>query len=166
MIPPFNGELLPPGIHRATFVEFETIFVTGIASSRTRLPIYRGYRRFHDDLVDLDVGTHQWINGSYVTTKVDPNDIDLVTHCDGKRLDNLSPQTQRIVRELFDRDLARARYTCHSFCVPHYPKGHPKYDGVQSSIEYWRNWFGRTRQSVPKGFVEIDLSNGGSPNHV
>jgi hypothetical protein len=75
MLPPFddNGNL-PPGIHRATTAEVVQRFGTGSpereVESRELLAFTEWARR---------AGVRRLIvNGSYVTSKVSPNDVDLV----------------------------------------------------------------------------------------
>jgi hypothetical protein len=72
MIPAPNaiGEL-PPGTHPATLEEVEAVFVT--TPHRRRL--FEGLQRAIQNLHAAGV-RRVFIDGSFVTTKADPNDID------------------------------------------------------------------------------------------
>ena len=72
MIPAPNaiGEL-PPGMHLATLAEVEAVFAT---TSRRR-HLFEGLRRAIQNLHAAGV-RRVFIDGSFVTTKADPNDID------------------------------------------------------------------------------------------
>ena len=73
MIPPFNehGEL-PPGVHEATFAEFAERF--GFSDRRRRL-----LAQLKPVLQVLKSAGVKWayVDGSFVTTKKDPGDIDV-----------------------------------------------------------------------------------------
>lgn len=72
MIPPFNesGEL-PPGVFVTDIDEIEAVL--GVNSHRQKL--IKGLRRALENL--MEAGVHRvWINGSFVTSKNNPNDID------------------------------------------------------------------------------------------
>ncbi len=66
-----NGEL-PPGQHQASLEEVETVF--GFSTER-RKRLMQGLRDAVSNLV-LSGVRKLWINGSFITDKDDPNDID------------------------------------------------------------------------------------------
>ncbi len=69
MIPPPNasGEL-PPGIHRASLEEVEAVFAT----TPRRRTLFAGLQRAVHNLRAAGV-RHVFIDGSFITTKADPN---------------------------------------------------------------------------------------------
>ena len=66
-----NGEL-PPGEHTATLDEVEQHF--GLSTPR-RIALMKGLRAAVANLAKAKVG-QIWINGSFITDKPEPNDID------------------------------------------------------------------------------------------
>ena len=72
-IPDFNakGEL-PAGEHQATLDEIEIRYGR---SSRRRKDLMKGLRQAGDKLAKAGVQMI-WVNGSFITTKENPNDID------------------------------------------------------------------------------------------
>lgn len=75
MIPPFNDHgYLPPGIHRATLDEIESRF--GSANPERR-ELMQSLRRLVDMCHQDDV-PRLVVNGSFVTAKLDPEDVDCV----------------------------------------------------------------------------------------
>ena len=66
-----NGEL-PPGEHQASLEELESVF--GTATDRRRL-LMRGLREAINNLELSGVRT-LWIDGSFITDKKEPDDID------------------------------------------------------------------------------------------
>ena len=81
MIPTFNylGLLQPPEKMVMTLEEFEQVFVHSFPNSQTREVIFENYRKFIDDFSELVSPQFiHWINGSFVTQKINPRDIDFV----------------------------------------------------------------------------------------
>jgi len=66
-----NGEL-PPGEHLASLVEIEAVY--GSANDRRKL-LMRGLYEAVQSFAAAGVQT-LWVNGSFVTNKKEPNDID------------------------------------------------------------------------------------------
>jgi hypothetical protein len=77
----FNGNLLiPSGIISCDIQTFEQTFLT-LPNTKRREDIYEQYQKYLADLKNTLKGvefTH-WINGSFVTQKIHPMDIDVVT---------------------------------------------------------------------------------------
>jgi hypothetical protein len=74
-----NGNLLP---HTHIFLDINEIefnLVNSIPSSLTRKIIFDGYKKYCRDIsAVIKFEIEQWIDGSFITNKVNPNDIDLV----------------------------------------------------------------------------------------
>src|SRR5437016_2816872 len=85
MIPAFlKSGLLPPGIHRATILEFEERFVQFDRSDR-RIRIYAELRRLFEEVRKISFIKQIFIAGSFVTSKSEPNDFDCLLVIDGER---------------------------------------------------------------------------------
>jgi Family of unknown function (DUF6932) len=86
VIPEFADGLLPPGIHRATWLEVTGRFVwTG-----TRLRLIQGLNLALSDLV-LAGCRRAYLDGSFVTAEGYPNDYDLCWDTDGVDVSRLHP---------------------------------------------------------------------------
>ncbi len=72
MIPNFQGDLLPIGEHETTLEEFEKKFVY----NPKRQELFRGLKKLIDDLKVIGCKAI-WIDGSFVTKKQLPKDIDI-----------------------------------------------------------------------------------------
>jgi hypothetical protein len=71
-----NG-LLPVGVHECTLEEIEASFGQFLASDR-RPRLFRDLKRYVDEVRVAAVGRYLVVNGSYVTGKPNPNDIDVL----------------------------------------------------------------------------------------
>lgn len=156
MIPGFNeiGNL-PAGLHQATLAEFETRFVTEPVSS-SRADIFRRYVEYRAELEPLNVIIKQWIDGSFTTTKQNPNDIDLVSQWDGEKVDR-DIQIQNKLSQLLNQRDIKIRYKCDVYGFPKYSEGDPLYQKTLHWRSYWLGLFGYTRgdHPDPKGIIEF-----------
>ncbi len=143
MLPDFNpaGDL-PPGIHQAAWTELVQRF-GGQAGQRAactrRLAHILGLAQRTGALRRIVVF------GSYVTTKDEPNDVDVVLVMDdGFRLGECPAES----RAVFDHSLAQARYGASVFWVrPAMVIGQT----VEEFIQYWQIKRGGGR----RGIVEL-----------
>lgn len=77
-IPDFNElGLLPEGLHTATLDEIRQRFGRPTLSNR-RYELFQGLRELLDELAGSQIVDHIIVNGSFVTEKQDPGDIDLI----------------------------------------------------------------------------------------
>lgn len=152
-----RGNLKPYEAIPCTVSEMKKVFVKGIPSD-TREDNFRRYLKYSDDLkVLLKRKTiKQWINGSFVTKKTNPKDIDLVTFIEYEDI-------QRIGYELryFRAPLSWAIYDIDAYLVAiNGPKNHESYKKLPKNLKYWTKQFtlakpNRSGIEYPKGFLEI-----------
>ena len=144
MIPAPNaiGEL-PPGMHTATLEEVEAVFVT----TPRRRHLFEGLRRAIQNLHAAGV-RRIFIDGSFVTTKTDPNDIDGCWEwTEEVNLDLLDPvlldftQARRAMQDKYGVDFFLATW-------------------VEAGSEItFLDFLQRNRADDPKGIVQIDLED-------
>ena len=159
MIPDFdeNGNL-PNGIINSSLQEFKDHFIINFKESSTRPVIFKGYLRYCDKLVSLNIATKQWINGSFITDKVNPNDIDFVTHIDALKVDENS-EIQTKILEICNPVETKKEFLCDVYFILLYPQHIPElYQHTINRINYWRKWFGHDRKMNPKGIIERNYS--------
>jgi hypothetical protein len=142
LLPPFieTGDL-PYGIHRATLRETIEHFGTGTPKRRVNaLRLERIYR--------LAAATGQLrrfvVFGSFVTTKSEPNDIDVFMLMeDTFDAEQLTGES----RLLFDHITAQTYFGCSLFWVRHLAALH----GEEAAIKQWQI----KRDGTERGIVEI-----------
>ena len=162
MIPKFddNGNL-PTGFITPELEEFKKRFVDIFHDSTTRQEIFNGYVRYSGKLDTLNVATIQWVNGSFTTSKIDPEDIDFVTHIDAIELDELGKELQEKFTKLTDKSRAKSECRCDVYFIAVYPPEIPDlYENTKEDIEYWSKLFTHDRKNNPKGIIEFNLSDG------
>jgi hypothetical protein len=153
----FNSKgYLDAGLHPMDLNEIENVFVTPFPHSSTRKIIMEGFRRHTSDLVDIIKEYIQFLDGSFVSNKNDPGDIDLVCFINGDLIDALSPVDQEKIRELFSGPRTKSTHHCDAYFCVFYPETHPQYEFYRSKRKYWMGEFGYDRADTPKGIVVVE----------
>ncbi len=142
-IPPFNEYgLLPLGLHLAEMNEIVERFGTG--TPRRQMPFER--LRVFIDLAQHCGALRMFVNGSYVTAKPEPGDVDVVIWLGAKFLDLLEHGDRLAIHleEIFD-----TREPEEAFSV---------YEEIDWNA--WIDFFSCLREepNKRKGLVEVKLS--------
>lgn len=92
-----NGNLYPYEAIHSTIDILERTFVDGFKDSKTRFELFKTYLELNNDVQHLvETAFVQFVNGSFVTRKLNPNDIDLVCFIDYK----IYEQKEKLFKEL------------------------------------------------------------------
>jgi hypothetical protein len=77
LIPQLEHGALPPGIHECSLEECKEMFGRFSRSDR-RIQLTEALHRYVDDVRSAGIAVSILVDGSYVTSKPEPNDIDLI----------------------------------------------------------------------------------------
>lgn len=94
-----------------------------------------------------------WTNGSFLTQKMDPQDVDLVVVVSSSAWPGTGQQRtifNRIARKDF-----RVPLPCDSYLLVEYPTGHPQYGISELMRAYWIKQFCFNRNEDMKGLAVI-----------
>ena len=72
-----NG-MLPAGLHDYSAEQIFDELVEGFPASQSRLSIFKSLIEFCKNTNEMTDPCEIWLDGSYVTQKINPNDIDIV----------------------------------------------------------------------------------------
>jgi hypothetical protein len=159
---PAGWAMLPPGIHEATLQDIRASFVEGIESCR-RKPIFEDYLAWREAIRGLVVVEREFIDGSFVTDRANPSDIDVSFWVAAWRIEALSDSQYRALN-LLTGDDARAVFNVDAYLVPAAEVGEMAYDDFVAEREKTEDAWAtaqdlrRTRLDrglVEKGFVEL-----------
>jgi len=146
-----QGLLIPADIIEVELSTFKACFVDAFPNSKTRKRLFENYLRyiyrFQDEVFPI---FEQWINGSFVTKKENPNDIDLVTFLDFKAYDL---RGDKILDKFWTFSLEEQGID--SYIVKEFPKKHPFYKEYLEFQKIWHERYLLGRQEIPKGFIKI-----------
>ncbi len=150
-----NGFLTPYDVIPADLKLLENEFVVKFANeSRQRL-----FDKMAKYLIELKTLIGEdlvvWVNGSFVTQKLNPNDIDVVVFVSWRKAEQFSKELKN-----FSYPLALGNYGVDGYLVRVYEPGHPKHVLTHSDRLHWLHDFGRTQparnaKAAKKGFLEI-----------
>lgn len=146
--------LLPLGFHPMTLAEMRVAFVDKIAGSKRRKPVMDGLEKVIQKVVADKLESDVWINGSFLTKKIDPDDSDILVVMKPDFLANAT-QVQKATIDWLGTDLKAAGFLCHSQVFWDCPSGHPEYDTSRWFCAYWLRQFGFSRKDEPKGIALI-----------
>lgn len=151
-----NG-YLPTGRHVVTPEDVQTHFVDSFPESVTRARLYARWRRHWASLDSVLPILSQWVDGSYVTSKVDPGDIDVITFLDGEAFDNLAGPIQDMAAALLAGKNTKAVWGIDSYPVFVFPDGHPSKSNETTASAEWDAWWSRVRDDddQSKGYLEV-----------
>ena len=106
-----------------------------------------GLHHFLNDLAATKVKCEVWIDGSFATDKLEPNDVDLVVVWDRSWQTKLHVEDLEKFDHLLDRARAIKRYQCDVYSAETIDIG---------MMAYWRGLFGFVRDGrTPKGIGVI-----------
>lgn len=97
-----------------------------------------------------------WANGSFLTEKVDPEDVDFSVCSVGN---TLTANQERVVRWLVTEGYAALQCDAYYFAL--YPQGHPDYGKGMERYTYWQETWGYAVGSrEPKGIAVVHVLGG------
>lgn len=138
--------LLKAGMHNMTLSELKSVFVDPFENVERRAALLDRFEAFVSRLNDVSINMEVWIDGSFVTIKDYPGDIDLVVVCNQNEVNGLSVDKKLILDELFiDQKTTKLRYECDAYFI---------LDNINDK-SYWRGLFGFDRNEKPKGIARI-----------
>lgn len=101
-------------------------------------------------LAETGVKAEIWLDGSFTTEKIEPDDVDMVVVYDPVSV-NAMPHSARLgFKTLLNTNIAKTRYDIHVFAVD---------DRDRDGKAYWRGFFGFMRdERTPKGIATIGVN--------
>ena len=103
----------------------------------------------------LAASARQLLDGSFITTKAAPGDIDLAVEVPLAGTTAAHLQAALPIRELLRGPEMKSLYKCDAYPIFSLPRDHADYESVTTeAIRYWTKWFG-ARAGAPKGRVWV-----------
>jgi hypothetical protein len=153
--------LVPIGFHRFTMENIRQLCVDSFPISTARPTIFNGLITFVQRLQTARIPGELWLDGSFLTEKIDPKDVDVVLRVDGS-VYNSGTMEQK---DAIDWVIANQKLTlkCDSYALFEYPPGHALHDDGRWWYSYWHKQWGFSREDAPKGIAVLVLGVGGAP---
>lgn len=135
--------LLAPGLITHSADELQTLTVGGFPASSTRKALWES---FHLLLAELRnhglLPAKLWLDGSFLTAKIEPDDIDLCIEIDADRMNSASPEAVKFLTGLAEHALHDAPRKLHTFLIPSAPAGHPDRMNYLALCKSWERDLG------------------------
>ncbi|MEY4539011.1 MAG: hypothetical protein RLZZ306_768 [Bacteroidota bacterium] len=146
-----QGYLTPYDVQEITLKGFGETFAT----NESRQSLLVEYYAFIEHLNSLGINNfYQWIDGSFVTKKIAPKDIDVVSFIETKDFKK-NEKELLLLSKMFEN--------IDCYFVEVFLKDDKKYFITQTDTSYWFHLFQGTRKPrVKKGFVQVNFGNHGN----
>lgn len=148
------GHLTPYELIETDLLTFEKTFVTDFEPFRstTRRPIFEAYLQYVAELRQIvGGGFYQWIDGSFVTQKLNPKDVDFVTFIDLEQYQQNAKEIEKIRWKRYTKNIK----TDGSFVIV-YPDLHKQYGIYKMEQKRWLFDFSTHYYTKrPKGVIEL-----------
>ena len=153
------GYLSPYKVIETNLEIFENIFVSNFQNSDIRKKLFQNYLLYiHDFKNQISENFYQWIDGSFVTSKLNPNDIDIVTFLNAE---NYEKNSLKLID--FQGSKLKLEQKLDCYFVKEYPFGHKNYEIIThyDSVE-WFHLFSKSRvqrdgKRHSKGIIQINF---------
>lgn len=146
------GYLKPHQIIRCDLESVKEYFVTAFPVSKTRHQLWESYLQYVQDLQNK-VTPHfiQWLDGSFLTKKHDPKDIDIVTFIDSE----VFKAKESVLEKYWS--FALEPQGLDAYFVEVYHRTDSRYEIITENYRtIWKERFGKDRLGQVKGFLEIN----------
>jgi hypothetical protein len=101
-----------------------------------------------------------WIDGSFLTDKINPNDTDVVLEVDASSMYDNGSSEQKDAIDWIIGNLKNTPLKCDSYPLFTYPVPHVLFQEGEWWRSYWTRQFGFSRETDPKGIVIISIPAG------
>ncbi|HUY91933.1 MAG TPA: hypothetical protein VMV10_24545 [Pirellulales bacterium] len=108
-----------------------------------------------EKLVAVKIVGELWVDGSFLTEKLDPEDVDVVLRLNGEFEESCNAEQRNAIIWVVS-DL-HSSHRCHSFYFAEWPEDHPKYWLGHYAYCYWMRQWGFSRIDDLKGVAVVQL---------
>lgn len=140
-----------------TIASLRTLCVDRFPFSQTRPEIMAGFNRLVEIMVQNQIKGELLIDGSFITEKIDPDDIDFVLCSPAQFIEEATFDQGKLMYDIAHKDM-KAEFRCHTFTCFRWPQGHPNHLQGEKWRKDWIDWFSKSRRGEEKGLAVIDLA--------
>jgi hypothetical protein len=149
--------LLSDGLHKMDLASLKALVVGGFPKSARREPLWNNFLAIIDKLVALKLPCEIWVDGSFLTEKIEPDDVDFIVDIELSLVLKADPAQYSFLERLAKQDFCQS-HKLHSFIlykVPAIDKNFSKYEAIR---DYWKRTFGRSLvKKEPKGIAVVEV---------
>jgi hypothetical protein len=152
-----KGNLLPARENPIDLQGFEEIFVSDFPAESNRKELFEAFTIFLRELENILVKPFGiWVNGSFISKKMNPRDFDFVVLISAEEYSN----QKQYLDELFQLKDSNSGKYLDGYILIVYPESHKFHSYTLSDKAYWYSLFTKTRMNrvqkrYDKGFVSL-----------
>lgn len=141
--------LWPGGFHAMTLEQIKSQCVDAFPGSTRRRILYERLVVYLTLLAQVGLPLEVWIDGSFVTEKAEPDDIDVAIIASAEEINVMSPEKLAELSAITETRAVKERYMIHAFLL--------LAENVDN-LSYWRGWFGFQRDNrTAKGVALLEV---------
>jgi len=140
--------LFKPGFHDIKLEDLDNLFVIPFNDVSRRRELTDNLKIFLYKLREINAKFEVWIDGSYLTKKITPGDVDIAILYDPEEINSIPKHDQDFL--MTPNKENKIRYGLDAYFVP----------DERNSKCYWRGLFGFSREEKPKGIPRIQIGCG------
>ena len=134
-----------------------SVFADSFDTTSIRVELFARFENYLNEMALILKHSFQvWVNGSFISKKPNPADIDFVVFLDYHDYE----ANEKLIDERFSSKHARAVFGVDAYVVAVFPEVHRKFVFTKSDRAYWLHLFSTTKASrsnpkFSKGFVQL-----------
>jgi len=149
--------LLQAGLHKMSPAQLKAKVLDPFPLSTSRKGLWKSFQWLLDALVAAKLKCHVWVDGSFLTEKMDPKDVDFVVDVPIDVLNNGSAAQVDLLKQLSAQDFRKTQ-KLHSFVMFTSPIGHATYQDAICVHAQWQKDFGFSYVAkTPKGIALVEV---------
>lgn len=146
--------ILLPGLQEMSLAELRTLCVERFPLSQNREHLMRSVEAICTSLSTALVLAEVWVDGSFLTEKIEPDDVDLVVKLSFSTITGASDEQLALFDRISKRKFGE-KFPCESYIFTDYPEGHKLFGVGDLMNAYWKRQFGFSRATSLKGIALI-----------
>lgn len=150
--------LLEEGLHPMSTDDLRSLVVDGFSKSLRRRMLWDNFIEVVDLLTASGLTCEIWVDGSFLTKKIDPDDVDFVVDVPADQYDNLTQAQGDILNKLVGQEFYQDKHL-HSYLMLKAPLGHNLFHLSRDGHARWERDFGYAYVSKePKGIAVVGVT--------
>jgi hypothetical protein len=149
--------LLQPGLHKMSVDELKTKVVDAFPLSGKRPQLWQHFIEVLDQIKKAGLKGEIWVDGSFLTEKINPGDVDFVFDVPVHLLEKPTPQQEELLHKLADKGFKKTE-RLHTFVMFSAPVVHSQYAESVRLHTQWQKDFGFSYvDKTPKGIAVLEV---------
>ncbi len=148
--------LLAPGRHIMTLDQVEAQFVKAFPGNRRRISLFQSFEEFVQAILLAGFPCEIWLDGSVLTEKEEPGDVDVTVILDKDVSDVLTPEQEEVVKAITNGQMGN---NVDCFLFVRYPRHDARFgdEGLDPAHSWGEQYGLECSEQWLKGFVVLRL---------